>query len=293
MMNLGGTAAGGGGDGVHEGQQLEMRILNYLFETSSTSGEKDNMFLETSTTRDSNNVEDTKEHYEDGDGIVGMIHTLDASAMNSSYDKNPNKRRDRLFSDDEMMECASPRQKLKTDNDFPINDDFMSLIRDEVVDSFGFDSKVPPMPIKNNRRRTSPPKSSRKSLLTKEFERLEKSQIAARTEVRTIKPRNPNEIVRKKKRRSHFRGSYTCKLCGLPKKNHVCAFAPKAKPRKPLRVKKYVSIGTQCEIDSDMTIVAMKAEEREESSSDNVSSSPGLVRAMKGAHLVCSFQDVV
>ena len=114
---------------------------------------------------------------------------------------------------------------------------------------------------------------------------MDETVVKARTEVHEIVARKATEIVKKKKRRKHKRGSYVCRLCGLPKKNHKCKFAPKVKTKKIVRVKKYVSIGIQCEMDEEMTIVAMN---REVPTFDECMSpsSSSLIHAMEETNLI-------
>jgi len=58
----------------------------------------------------------------------------------------------------------------------------------------------------------------------------------------------------KKPRRRHSRGNYMCRLCGLPKKNHKCKFAPLVKTRKKKRKKILVTVACQASFDDDMTV---------------------------------------
>jgi len=92
------------------------------------------------------------------------------------------------------------------------------------------------------------------------FEDLSKEEKEERLKVRVVQARGQNPITMKKKRRSHKRGAYTCKLCGQPKKNHVCPYAHMVK-RKPFkrRMKRHVAIGVQCEMDPTLTIAALSS----------------------------------
>jgi len=254
-------------------ENLEMRVLSYLFDAPDT---------ELSSSHQS--VPDgTSDNYDDAIG-VGETQVLDILSLDVGA-----KRTSRLFSaDDFHSDVQSPKKKRSVDFLPNVKDEDSPFLQDfDIPANTNKSSSLSPRTALRRRRtakvRTSPNKSLRKQALTKAFESLDKKQIEARTEVRTIVARKPDEIVKKRKRRKHKRGSYVCKLCGLPKKNHKCVFAPKVKPKKTVRVKKYVSIGTQCEIDEDMTIVAMKRDENLLGDGDDDSS---LIHAMEETNLL-------
>lgn len=234
-------------------EDLEIRVLSFLFEDPTDTG-------------DANRDQDEFVDNIDAD----YTPVLDVLNIDAGI-----KRKSRLFSEDELLheDVMSPKQRRKT-----VETDFLPNLveQQEILPHFD----VPNIPkitassnrVKQQRRRcklkSSPTKDSRKQAtkdlrkqaLTKSFESLDEKTVKERTEVRTIVARKADEIVTKKKRRKHTRSSYVCRLCGLPKKNHKCKFAPKVKTKKIIRVKKYVSIGIQCEMDMDMTVAAMKRE---------------------------------
>ena len=305
-MNLGGTQAD---------EDLELRVLSFLFEDPSD------------WIRDGRHAQDfesvTQSQEKEFESIDADFHTpvLDVLSIDAGM-----KRKSRLFSEEELLhqDVQSPTQRRKT---LVVEDDMELPNLEHNAFASHFDvplasenalllsSPLPPTSSKprrqrsssrNRRVKSSPSKDLRKQALTKAFESLNEKDVKARTEVREIVARKAEEIVTKKKRRKHKRGSYVCRLCGLPKKNHKCKFAPKMKTKKIIRVKKYVSIGIQCEMDEEMTILAMKREVPQTSSSslpvhivrmDRVDecmspSSSSLIHAMEETNLNV-FEDAV
>jgi len=267
-MNLGSTQAD---------EDLELRVLSFLFEDPSDS------------IRDGRPAQDfesvTQGQEKEFESIDADFHTpvLDVLSIDAGM-----KRKSRLFSEEELLhqDVQSPTQRRKTsvvedDMELPNleHNAFASHFDVPLASENALLLSSPPPPTssskprrqrsssRNRRVKSSPSKDLRKQALTKTFESLDEKDVKARTEVREIVARKAEEIVTKKKRRKHKRGSYVCRLCGLPKKNHKCKFAPKMKTKKIIRVKKYVSIGIQCEMDEEMTIVAMKREVPQTSSS--------------------------
>lgn len=109
----------------------------------------------------------------------------------------------------------------------------------------------------STREKTKKKKKTKKDI---SFEDLSKEEKEERLKVRVVQAREQRHITMKKKRRSHKRGAYTCRLCGQPKKNHVCPFAHTVK-RKPFKrkMKRHVAIGVQCEMDPTLTIAALSS----------------------------------
>lgn len=304
-MNLGSTQAD---------EDLELRVLSFLFEDPSAS------IRDGRHAQDFESVTQEKEF----ESIDADFHTpvLDVLSIDAGM-----KRKSRLFSEEELLhqDVQSPTQRRKTsvvedDMELPNleHNAFASHFDVPLASENALLLSSPPPPTssskprrqrsssRNRRVKSSPSKDLRKQALTKTFESLDEKDVKARTEVREIVARKAEEIVTKKKRRKHKRGSYVCRLCGLPKKNHKCKFAPKMKTKKIVRVKKYVSIGIQCEMDEEMTIVAMKREVPQTSSSslpvrivrmDRVDecmspSSSSLIHAMEETNLNV-FEDAV
>lgn len=305
-MNLGSTQAD---------EDLELRVLSFLFEDPSDS------MQDGRPSQDFDSV--TQGQEKEFESMDADFHTpvLDVLSIDAGM-----KRKSRLFSEEELLhqDVQSPTQRRKT---LVVDDMELPNLEHNAFESH-FDVPLasenvlllssPPPPTsskprrqrsssRNRRVKSSPTKDLRKQALTKTFESLDEKVVKARTEVREIVARKAEEIVAKKKRRKHKRGSYVCRLCGLPKKNHKCKFAPKVKTKKIIRVKKYVSIGIQCEMDEEMTIVAMKREAPPTSSSSlpvrivrNVDrvvecmspSSSSLVHAMEETNLNV-FEDAV
>ena len=286
-MNLGRTQAD---------EDLELRVLSFLFEEPSDSIQDGT----STTTQDFDGIR-TQDHEKDFDSLDADFHTPVLDVLNIDAGM---KRKSRLFSEEEDLhhDVQSPTQKRKTlaeddmelpnleHNAFESHIDVPLASENEFLLSSPITSK--PTTSKPRRRRSksgrvksSPTKDLRKQALTKTFESLDETVVKARTEVHEIVARKATEIVKKKKRRKHKRGSYVCRLCGLPKKNHKCKFAPKVKTKKIVRVKKYVSIGIQCEMDEEMTIVAMN---REVPTFDECMSpsSSSLIHAMEETNLI-------
>ena len=258
-MNLGSTQAD---------EDLELRVLSFLFEDPSDS------IQDGRPSQDFDGV--TQGQEKEFESMDADFHTpvLDVLSIDAGM-----KRKSRLFSEEELLhqDVQSPTQRRKTlvvddmelpnleHNAFESHFDVPlasenALLLSSPPASTSSSSKPRRQRSSSRRVKSSPTKDLRKQALTKTFESLDEKVVKARTEVREIVARKAEEIVTKKKRRKHKRGSYVCRLCGLPKKNHKCKFAPKVKTKKIIRVKKYVSIGIQCEMDEEMTIVAMKRE---------------------------------
>jgi len=255
-MNLGSTQAD---------EDLELRVLSFLFEDPSDS------MQDGRPSQDFDSV--TQGQEKEFESMDADFHTpvLDVLSIDAGM-----KRKSRLFSEEELLhqDVQSPTQRRKTlvvdDMELPNleHNAFESHFDVPLASENALLLSSPPVPTSSSskprrqrsRVKSSPTKDLRKQALTKTFESLDEKVVKARTEVREIVARKAEEIVTKKKRRKHKRGSYVCRLCGLPKKNHNCKFAPKVKTKKIIRVKKYVSIGIQCEMDEEMTIVAMKRE---------------------------------
>lgn len=89
------------------------------------------------------------------------------------------------------------------------------------------------------------------------FDDLSEEEKMSRLKTRVVLARARTELKPKKKRKSHKRSAYLCKLCGQPKRNHKCPYEEdKKKGPKRKKSSRFITIGIQCEMDANMTILA-------------------------------------
>jgi len=164
----------------------------------------------------------------ESDGLVGKSENCNTDRKRSvdltdNYaDSNPRARKSSVSSCASVGNCLSPGLLDDTNA--------LSLSSPTLVDDMS--DSVSALPMKRRKQKK------------KVFK--EKTIVVSS---KSTKKENP-----KKPRRRHSRGRYMCRLCGLPKKNHKCKFAPLVKTRKKKREKILVTVACQASFDDDMTV---------------------------------------
>jgi len=265
---------GGGGDGDGDAaEDLENRLFNILFKQQSIEGVEEGI-----TRHHHHHNEDTSSFDEDVSRVA--LGEEEEEEEEAHHDFERLVRRITFVS-------SSPSEEEEDDKKMSKGGGGRPRKRSSIIAALDADKLSSPLPESSRRRRStvtsldedyasllspsilegtsnlqlSSPMTPREEEEEEEEEERRKRRTRKMFKERTIivssSPRGSSHKSNLR-RRKHVRGSYRCRLCGLPKKNHKCMFAPKVKPRKKKREKQKATVACQASFDDTMTIAYLK-----------------------------------
>lgn len=224
-------------------EDLENRLFNILFQPQSNDRDTDGTEFDANV--------DFGDTYEDPNEFEHLVRTItplvkSPSETSRSGRSRPRKRSSVIAALDEdkiSSPLPNPIRRKSSIASLEDNEDYSSLLSPSILEGT------------SNLQLSSPAPRDEEE----EEEKVEQTKTKKKKKIfkeRTIVvSENPETRSAKRgARRKHVRGSYRCRLCGLPKKNHKCVFAPKVKPRKKKREKQKSTVACQASLDSTMTV---------------------------------------